>query len=554
MAEAAIEHVVVLMLENRSFDHLLGFLDHPGADYPRLEPGLYSNRTNPLEPRSEAIPVTPDARHTIPLDPPHGHESVMEQLHISGRGRPRMDGFVAAYNRKASGKEPMPVVHWWRLEALVLAVAAVAAALVAGFGGRFRRLWPLAFTKVAGAGSFGLWKARAKMGEVEPRTVAPEVMRAMAPDKVPVLSTLAKEFAVCTRWHCSVPGETWPNRNFVHAATSEETVDIELGFYEAPTVFELLERWGASWRVYHDGAAQVWAFCNLWRHPDRCARWESIEAFEQHLATGDLAAYSFIEPDHDGNDSNSQHPNNNTEARGGADFAAGEALMARVYDALRRHPEVFAKTLFVITYDEHGGFYDHVPPPTDAEAPRPIGKRVPISRRVATFFIERGKVRFRFRTLGPRVPTVVVSPLIERGTVDDTLYDHSSVVATVRRIFAPGAAPLTARDAAANRFDHLASRSVPRPVEDLVDVTPPRAEPVSSEAAGVVAGAGSPDEFALQLEELARMVGAHLDAAGAPAASSLVAGNGARARGRSQPTDDVVRRFKLAAQQARQQT
>ncbi len=230
MADRRIEHVVVLMLENRSFDNLLGFLDHPRSDFPRLIEGAYSNPVDPADPTSRQVPVSSDSGYSLPVDPPHSHKGALEQLGVRGVGEPRMNGFVSAYERKASGHEERPVIHWWRLGALVLAIAAVLAGLTAKLGQVLRRLSPLVFLGTASGLGVVVWRWRKSVNHVEVVTgVGPEIMRCLAPEKVPVLGTLAREFAVCTRWHCSVPGETWPNRNFLHAATSDGSVDIEIG-------------------------------------------------------------------------------------------------------------------------------------------------------------------------------------------------------------------------------------------------------------------------------------------------------------------------------------
>ena len=543
VAERRIEHVVVLMLENRSFDHMLGFLDHPGAGFPRLRPGEHPNRLNPADPASPATGVSMDGDHTIKVDPPHSHKSAMEQINLRMGRRAQMDGFVAAYVRKASGHEERPVVHWWRLEALGLVVSALVSSGLARLLGWGKRTWLLVYVGLAGALSLGLVRAKRSIDDPKATEVDADVMRCMAPGRIPVLATLAKEFAVCTAWHCSVPGETWPNRNFLHAATSDQTVDIEIGFYTSPTIFDTLEHHGSSWRVYHDGRAHLWAFRQLWLG-ERIARWGPIEDFEVHVAGGRLAAYSFIEPDHQGEDSSSQHPGNNGPGSGGVDFVRAEELVAHIYDVLRRHPDVFEKTMFVITYDEHGGLFDHVPPPTGVAAPAPLSKRrLSLSRRIVAFFIERRAVRFRFRMLGPRVPTVVVSPLIPSGTVDDRVYDHTSVVATLRRLFAPVARALTARDREAGTFEHLASLDQPRRGDDLPEVTP---RPRPQRLAPPEATPAHDDEFSRQLDALAERVRSELDALGVGdprvVAPAEVAAGG---------DDEVVRRFRAAGEKAR---
>ena len=534
MADRRIEHVVVLMLENRSFDNLLGFLDHPSPDFPRLTEGAFSNPENPADPGSREIPVSSDAGYSLPVDPPHSHKSALEQLGVTGTGRARMNGFVSAYERKASGQEERPVVHWWRLWGLALAISAALAGLTAKFGGFLRRLRPVVFLAATGGLSLVIWRQRKSVNNVRVvRGVGPQIMRCLAPDKIPVLGTLAREFAVCTRWHCSVPGETWPNRNFVHAATSDGSVDIEIGLYESPTVFERIEASGADWRIYQDGRAHVWAFANLW-HGKRMGNWFEFGQFAGHVDNDDLPAYTFIEPNHAGPRSNSQHPGNNVRVQpDSTDFERGEQLVASIYESLRRNPKVFEKTLFLITYDENGGLFDHERPPRRVPAPAPLGKRrISPTRRFVSWFIEREVVRFNFRMLGARVPTIIVSPWIEAATVDDQLYDHTSVVATVRALFAPTSAPLTRRDAWASTFHHLVSRrSEPRRGDDLPDlsdrvprrpdaaaprdVAPPVADTATGPAAETV-DAPADDHFARQLAVLADRMRAELARRPAP--------------------------------------
>jgi len=550
---------VVLMLENRSFDHMLGFLDHPDQSFPRLRAGEHPNRRNPADPGSPATGVSADATYTLAVDPPHSHKSAMEQLNLRIGRRARMDGFVAAYVRKASGNDERPVIHWWRLGVLGLAVVATATSASRRFVGGSRPTWLVVRAALAGALTWRLVQAKRRIDDPPSNEVATEVgadvMRCMAPERVPVLATLAKEFAVCTNWHCSVPGETWPNRNFLHAATSERTVDIELGFYDSPTIFDTLEEHGASWRVYHDGRAHLWAFRNLWRG-SRIGRWEPTSTFEEHVAGGDLAAYSFIEPDHQGGDSNSQHPGNNGPEKAGVDFVRAEELIAHVYDVLRRHPQAFEKTLLVITYDEHGGLFDHVPPPHPVPAPPPLKRErlslAMLSRRFVAFFIERRSPRFGFRLLGPRVPTVIISPLIPVGTIDHQVHDHTSVVSTLRSLFAPGAQPLTARDEWAATFDHLASLGEPRRGADMPEVAAPPRSTAPSPAAvrPMVPGLSAPDEFSHQLDQLGDLVSSELEPRGV-AGSGAPAGSASPA-GRSEQGDEAVRRFRNAAAEARQ--
>jgi phospholipase C len=127
---------------------------------------------------------------------------------------------------------------------------------------------------------------------------------------------------------------------------------------------------------------------------------------------------------------------------------------------------LFEKTLFVITYDEHGGCYDHVPPPTDV--PPPSDKKKIFAKLIDVFFKREAKA-FDFRMLGLRVPTVIVSPLIDKYTVEKTVFDHSAIPATVRKLFARSQPPLTKRDAWSATFDAVINRSSAR--TDLPDLS-----------------------------------------------------------------------------------
>lgn len=466
---AEIEHVIVLALENRSFDHMLGFLQHPDPRFDGLRGGQYEN---PGWEGGPPIPVSPTAKAVVPVGPDHSHEGVMEQLAVRGMGsarRPTNQGFVVNYERKCRG------------------LAAPK------FGGL---LGPL----------LNWWFRRKASGSVEIKNRGGLVMSCQDPENVPVLSTLALEFAVCTRWFCSVPGETWPNRNFLHASTSDGETNIELRPYTDRTIFELLEEdYGREWHIYHDDTPQVWAFPRLWDRPDRHARWFPMKEFYRHVEAGRLPAYSFLEPNHrpplhtldhapvigTPSISDSQHPENNLVSNesydsfvaGDTDFARAESLIANIYEALRARPELFERSLFVITYDEHGGFYDHVPPPT--EIPNPGDPSSKLGRLMAGL-IHKKTTFFDFTMLGPRVPAVVVSPHIAAGTLDDTVRDHASVPATLRAVFAPNAAPLTRRDAWSPPFHTVLNLDQPRRGRELPDLSShlmtrqPRAMPLTA--------------------------------------------------------------------------
>ena len=296
----SVNHVIVLMLENRSFDHLLGFMrdQYPPGTFD----GLVGDESNP-DAQGAAVKVSRSASAMLKAGPDHGHRGVMHQL--TGRPRPPAgaritnDGFVRSYAARA-------------------------------------------------------------------RDTGHAVMKCFDPAGIPVTSALARAFVVCDRWFCSVPGETWPNRNYVHAATSDGEVNIEFRPFSNRTIFELLEHAGHEWAVYHRGPPQLWAFPRLWESPfSRSKRFRPLDDLPGDIRAGHLPTYTFVEPDHGllwpRRRSNSQHPANNADH--GRDFYAGEHLVLEIYSALLDNPALWNDVLWMLTYDEHGGFYDHVHPP-----------------------------------------------------------------------------------------------------------------------------------------------------------------------------------------------
>jgi phospholipase C len=413
---AAIEHIFVLMLENRSFDHMLGWSGIHGTDastgLPTAIDGLTGEETNPLA-NGTTIPVSRGARYALTVDPRHEFADVLEQLGGAGAGYPKGGPYPAAVN--------------------------------SGFASRFAGTFP---------------------ADLAANGCAP--MTAFTPDQVPVITQLAREFAVCDRWFSSLPGPTWPNRFFAHAASSgglddspqagRSLTDIAFGFkFANGTIYERLDQVGKGWFVVEgDAFPQALVLHGMLERVP--GRFISFDALKSRLGQpGYGAALTFIEPDYghvvgDGRNfmcGNSQHPLD--------DVTRGEAFIKEVYGCLRAS-QYWGTSLLLITYDEHGGFYDHVPPPS---AVPPGDAWVDSTANVNGFGFDR---------LGVRVPAVVVSPLVPRGLVDHTQYDHSSISAAVRTIF--GTTPLTARDAAANSFTHLASLSEPRTDTPMVLETP----------------------------------------------------------------------------------
>jgi phospholipase C len=249
-------------------------------------------------------------------------------------------------------------------------------------------------------------------------------------------------------WFSSAPTETIPNRSFAAAGTSQGHLSDTLKAYTCPSIFGRLSDLGLDWAIYGYNTAPL----TRTDFPDLKSADPShfglFTDFQQRAAAGTLPPYTFLEPDFAAT-GNSQHPNYNV--------ALGETLIHDVYTALKNGPG-WASTLLLITYDEAGGTYDHVPPPANATPPGD-----------GTV----GDFGFDFTRFGVRVPAVLVSPLIAAGTVyrGSGPIDHTSVLKTIQERW--GTATLTARDAAAASLGDVVTLAEPRTDDPLAEVTPP---------------------------------------------------------------------------------
>jgi phospholipase C len=400
-----IQRFVVLMLENRSFDHLLG---HLKATDPRVE-GLAGNEFNRKDPNSLTDPpigVRRASSFVMPFDP--AHEFFDVQLQLFGV-LPDTDPSLPPIANPASDPAPM-----------------------SGFVNNATQAIDYDGDEVL-------------------------VMEYFQHDQLPVLSTLATEFALFNFWYSSLPGPTWPNRFFIHGATSGGLIDspsnsqILEGFsFAAGTIYDLIKKSGKDWCIYHDGLPQTVGISSLrdeYVNP-LTENFQDIKCFAEDVRSGQLSDYNFIEPRYDtGNnylDGNSMHPLN--------DIRKGEALVKQVYECLR-NSKYWENTMLIITFDEHGGFYDHQSPPTA------------VSTGDDTKYSDMAS--FTFDRLGVRVPGIVISAYTKKGTVigDDpndpsTVFDHTSVLATVEKRF--GLNSLTNRDAKAKTVDVAINLDTPR--------------------------------------------------------------------------------------------
>jgi phospholipase C len=261
---------------------------------------------------------------------------------------------------------------------------------------------------------------------------------------LPVLQTLAKEYGVCTQWFSAMPGSTTPNRMFTHAGTSGGATS-QGAFYSrirGQMIFDALGTNRDLWRVYYHDIPHLWLTGDAWVTAFG-GQQRRIGRFARDVQNDQLPVYTFIEPRHVIPPWNSQHPF--------MGVSHGEELIARVYNELIANPRVFEKTLFLIVYDEHGGFYDHVVPPGYPGSS--INHQVIIPSAASS-------EGFRFDRLGPRVPAVVISPWIERGSQFDAVLDHTSILSTVTAMTSCSVASPRAR--AATTLESMLNRATPR--------------------------------------------------------------------------------------------
>ncbi|KAH7837996.1 hypothetical protein Vadar_020700 [Vaccinium darrowii] len=386
-----IKTLVVIVMENRSFDHVLGWLKKTRPEIDGLT-GKESNRLNASDVNSPEIFVSDDAVF-IDSDPGHSIQAIREQIFGSSDtslNPAPMNGFAQqAYNMDVEG-------------------------------------------------------------------MAKTVMSGFKPEYVPIYTELANEFAVFDKWFASVPASTQPNRFYVHSATSHGASsnvrkDLIHGFPQK-TIFDSLDENGLSFGIYYQNIPATLFFKSL-RKLKHITKFHSYSLkFKAHAKKGKLPNYVVLEQryfDVELSPANDDHPSH--------DVAIGQKFVKEVYETLRSSPQ-WKEMALLITYDEHGGFYDHVPTPVSG-VPNPDG------------IVGPDPFYFGFNRLGVRVPTILISPWVDKGTVihepsgptPDSQFEHSSVPATVKKLFNLKSNFLTKRDAWAGTFEkYFKLRTTPR--------------------------------------------------------------------------------------------
>ncbi len=364
-----LKHIVTLMMENRSFDHMVGSLR---ADDPRIN-GLTGAESNP-DTTNEPARVQSVAEYQSQLDPDPDHHfpAVQKQLYFGTQGPPAlpsMNGFVQSYYDQRKD-----VAH------------------------------------------------------------SRKIMYYFGKDKLPVLTTLARSYALFNGWFSSIPGPTLCNRAFAHYGTSFGQVSMDVFYFhkEYLSIYERLVNAGHSAKIYYfDAASSSLEVVNLLQNQPKL--FGTYNQFLDDCKLGTLPQYSFVEPnytDHPADDggeliASDQHPDH--------DVQQGEVFIGSVYNAIRQNPDLWKSTALLIVYDEHGGIYDHVPPPAcqaDGFEATPDKTGVP-------------GLTFRFDRLGVRVPAILVSPWVAKSTVipgpedpvEGKVFEHASIPATATTFF-----------------------------------------------------------------------------------------------------------------------
>ncbi len=445
------DHIVVLMYENRSFDNILGWLYTPdtvpvGQRFDGLAMGRYSNLAS--DGTSIDAHVYVGATDTIMSQPnpdpgeqyPHVNTQLFGTINPPGNARLTRGSAKAPFNAPPAGRR--------------------------ADNSGFVRDYEINFTQLSGGTPPSPEQLRVAMG-------------GFSPAMLPVFSTLAREFAVFDSWFSAVPSQTFCNRSFFHSSTSHGFVTNKnfgsfnkwLNAPATPTIFNRLEDAGIPWRVYYD-EQQVTSLTGVLHAPALQQYWKSnfrtMTQFYLDVQSGNLPAYSFVEPRMIFNH-NDMHPPYGTLSSGEvdgvdlfnsalSDVRAGEVLLHEIYSAIRNsatpRKSNAENTLLLVTFDEHGGTYDHVPPPNTT--PPDSGAA--------------GEMGFTFDRLGCRVPTIAISAYTKAGTIINDQMHHGSVIKTLSALH--GLSPLTDRDDEANDLSKVVNLRKPRPKSDWPQTHP----------------------------------------------------------------------------------
>lgn len=382
-----IDHIIVLMQENRSFDHILGYLSREG-----IREYIPTNKIDQLTDNemisNKVIGLAPEGHqdHSDQFNEFAGIKLLPKKANLAEPPRLSITGWAGSTDNPSHGIEDVSLQ--------------IDGGSMKGFVKNY-------------AHRIGLLPTSSQIEDRIPELR--NVMNYFGGEHLQIYAEIAKQFGICDRWYSSFAGGTLPNRYMTltgrlnldrFGQTEEANPDIKNMIpSELPTLFEYLELFGKKWRVYEHGYSFARLFGKYTFDTTNILPFnDPIQGFEAAARTGNLPEFTYIEPNYI-----ELPPGNDDHAP--ADMKDGQTLIERVVRAVVNSPKWF-KTLLIITYDEHGGFYDHVPPPINF--PHSGGNT---------------------HTLGVRVPTLVISPLIKPGSVFHRRFDHTSIGATVLRRF-----------------------------------------------------------------------------------------------------------------------
>ncbi len=480
-----IDHIFVVMMENRSFDHMLGYLKLSGRNDVEGLTGTEFNR----DAAGTKYPSTRLATTNFITDPGHGWTDVAGALPgnppsttpyqlngDSGAGLPSNGGFVQNFAVQIAASRPQPPHDWttlapgashtiqFRPQPLTTPTGKLGARSVptsiparssSGLLGtlslsrpgggtpvatkrrhrqrcrlyyrhhhtlRSGRPWKLVVPDHQQLGHDARFHHRHKQlgGPYDPEGEEPlsSIMGYYDKSGVPVYDALASQFVVCDHWFASIPTDTFPNRLYAMSGgadgllttPSDASVAGSPPAYTRKTIFEFLQEHGADWNIFFSDLPFALVFAALAQDAKYTSRMLPVSEFVVSAATGELPAVAWIDPNFndvpDGSDNASDdHPP--------GDVARGQQFIARIYDAIATSP-AWSKSMLVITYDEHGGFYDHVLPagtPPHTDGPKDDDPNL---------------TRY-----GVRVPAIVVSPWVPQAQASHTIFDHTSILCTI---------------------------------------------------------------------------------------------------------------------------
>jgi len=373
-----LKHIVVLMMENRSFDHMLGDVPGIGGIDDPAAAAYFNPDTTGAQVKPQALA---EFQSQLQPDPDHHFPAVDLQIfggNTAADRQPNMQGFVKSYyNQQRNVGHSQKILYYFPKE------------------------------------------------------------------KLPVLTTLATEFAVFNRWFASIPGPTICNRAFAHYGTSFGRVDMNVLYINEPfksiynRLIDVSPRHTAK-LYYYDQTSSTMEITNLLQHQPEL--FGSYQQFLHDCDTGQLPDYSFVEPNYNDHTSDQgeeiasdQHPDHNIQA--------GELFIASVYNAIKQNQGLWESTALLVVYDEHGGIYDHVVPP--ACTPDQFQASANDTGTGAAFAFDR---------LGVRVPAILISPWIPKGTIVNRVFDHASIPATVTKYFLGDYSPRSPRETSADVF------------------------------------------------------------------------------------------------------